>query len=137
MRPIAVLILGALLGCASDIPPTSRTGEIHDIRISERPEPSQILVETGDEIRFLNMQTEPIQIDLVAVDPEDIACERGFSKGLGGVQESIRIPASASASICFSREMEIKYNVRMETVVPGGRDIAGGLITVAAKNEMR
>jgi hypothetical protein len=129
---LAAGVIAGGAGCAS-IPETSRTGAIHNIRIEEGPDPQHLFVKPGDEIRWVNARTLPVQIDLIAMDPQNLLCERGFSTRFGGLQESITLQPNGTASICFSTAAsEVKYNVRMGSSLPGGRDIVAGVITVDA-----
>lgn len=122
---------GALLliaACAH--PPTSRTGAVHDIRIIEGPEPADLVVNLGDEVRFVNARTLPIRIDLVNIKHEDLSCERGFSNIVGAVQESATIKPNDSASVCFAKAGVVNYNLRMESALPGGEKIASGVVRI-------
>jgi plastocyanin len=127
---LAVLLLA--VACAG--PQTTRTGAVHDIRISEAPEPAELNVNPGDEVRWINMRTLPLRVDLVEVKPDDLACERGFSNLLGTIQESATINPNESASACFVKASTVKYNLRMESALPGGKSIVSGVVQVGVKS---
>jgi plastocyanin len=118
----------SVAGCTH--PPTSRSGAVHDIRIAEGPEPADLIVNPGDEVRWVNMRTLPVRVDLVNVKHEDTSCERGFSNMVGTVQESATIKANDSASICFTKAGVVNYNLRMESALPGGEAISSGVVRV-------
>ncbi|MDH4252802.1 MAG: hypothetical protein OEV27_16610, partial [Nitrospira sp.] len=47
-----VVILGSIVACAGVA--TTRTGAVHDIRVTEGPDPADLLVNPGDEVRWVN-----------------------------------------------------------------------------------
>lgn len=118
-----------LVGCGGP-PPTTRTGEIHEVKIAEHVAPSEIKVQTGDEIRWVNHRSLPVQLDFLKGALDDVACERGFSNWVGMRRESIAIDPNQSASLCFSNSGKISYNVRMDSALPGGQQIEPGVIHV-------
>lgn len=119
-----------LLTAACAHPPTSRSGAVHDIRIIEGPEPADLVVNLGDEVRFVNARTLPVRVDLVNVKHEDLSCERGFSNIVGTVQESATIKPNDSAAVCFAKAGVVNYNLRMESALPGGEKIASGVVRI-------
>ena len=123
---LAVLLLA--VACAG--PQTTRTGTVQDIKIAEGAEPPELTVNPGDEVRWINVRTLPLRVDLVGVKPEDLACERGFSNFFGMIQESATINPNESASACFVKAGAVKYNLRMESALPGGKSIVPGVIQV-------
>jgi len=50
----------------------------------------------------------------------------------GMKQEFAEVKPNSTASACFSKSGVIKYNLRMETTLPGGRTIASGLIRIGS-----
>ncbi len=118
----------SVAGCAH--PPTSRSGVVHDIRVAEGPEPADLVVNPGDEVRWVNSRTLPLRIDLVNVKAEDMSCERGFSNLFGVVRESATIKPNESASVCFTKPGVVNYNLRMESALPGGKNIVPGVIRI-------
>ena len=122
----AVLVVAA---CAAG-PMTSRTGTVQDIVIEEGPEPTELTVNAGDEVRWINRRTEFIQIDLVNFDPNTLSCNRWFSNFLGGGREFAVLQANETVSACFSISGSVRYNIRMETALSAGMKIVPGVIRV-------
>lgn len=129
MGVVAVLVLAA--ACAG--PATTRTGAVHDIRVAEGPEPADLIVNPGDEVRWVNSRTLPIRVDLVNVKSDDLSCERGFSNIFGAVRESATIKPNETASACFSKSGVVNYNLRMDSALPGGRAIVPGIVRIGTK----
>ena len=61
---IGVLTLMFMGGCES-MPTVTRTGEVKDIILGENLSVADIVVNTGDEIRWINKRTVPIRIVLL------------------------------------------------------------------------
>lgn len=129
MRTIGAfaLVLSAV-ACAG--PATTRTGAVHDIRVTEGPEPADLVVNPGDEVRWVNSRTLPLRVDLVNVNSEDVSCQRGFSNLFGMYRESATIQPNDSGSACFSKAGVVNYNLRMDSALPGGRKIVPGIIRI-------
>lgn len=124
------LMAVALLASACAHPPTTRSGAVHDIRIIEGPDPADLIINAGDEVRWVNARSLPLRVDLVGVKHEDLSCERGFSNIVGTVQETATVKPNESASACFTKAGVINYNLRMESPLPGGEKIASGVVRV-------
>ena len=126
------------VGCAgmpigsSGLHDTSRTGKVYDINITGNEiTPKELAVQPGDEIRWVNHRTLPVQ--LAFTDPLErhkLSCERHFA-GLTGVTHSTKIGANDSASLCFATPGVLTFMARMEDNVPGNETIATGSIEVA------
>src|ERR671931_250893 len=85
-----------LLGMAcSSMPDTSRTGQIHDVKIIESQlQPTEVSVRPGDEVRWLNYRTKPVRIIFLDRLDETVSCERGFSGS--GLNDSTIKPSKAA-----------------------------------------
>ncbi len=126
---MAVVALSvSLVACAG--PQTTRSGEIHTIKIEKEPEPADIVVNIGDEVRWVNHRSLPVRLDLVADAQDTLSCERGFSNFLGMKRESATIAPNESVAACFSKVGVVKYNLRMESALPGGKAITSGTVQV-------
>jgi plastocyanin len=127
------ILLGATLlltvGCAG-VPNTSRTGEIYDVKFADHMIPSELQVQPGDEVRWVNHRTMPVTIDFLGGALNELSCERGFSNFLGRPQESISVGPNQSVSLCFAKTALVSYNVRMDSPVPGGKLIESGAVHV-------
>jgi len=130
-RNIVLLFVAVafMIGCAG-LPKTTRTGEIHTVRIEKILSDPKLTVKVNDEIRWINYRTEPVTIEFVPDPKISFSCEKGFSGMLSKAKMSARIKAGEFVSLCFSESGEFKYNVRMTAVVIGGETIAPGVIVV-------
>lgn len=125
----AVVVAGSLIACAG--PQTSRSGEIHTVNIEKEPAPADLVVNVGDEVRWVNHRTLPVRLDLVIGDPrETLSCERGFSNFVGMTRDSAEIAPNESVAACFKKVGVVKYNIRMESALPGGKAITSGTVQV-------
>jgi plastocyanin len=120
----------ALLASACSHPPTTRSGAVHSIRVMEAPVPDDVVVNAGDEVRWVNARNLPIRVDLVGLHKDDVSCERGFSNLFGTVRESAKIDPNDSASLCFVQAGAVNYNVRMDSALPGGEKIVSGVVRI-------
>ncbi len=121
----AVLCMG-LAACTG--PKTSRSGEIQTVNIETEPHPADVRVNVGDEVRWVNHRSLPVYLELVG--DVTLSCERGFSNFIGMRSESVKIKADKSVSACFSTVGLVKYNLRMEDAVPGGKQLTSGTVQV-------
>ena len=130
-QKILLLIFVGLfaIGCAG-ISKISVTGNIHDIRIEDTLSNPNLTVQVGDEIRWVNVRTEPASIEFTSEAVQSFSCNRGFSNMLGSSKNIAEVGPSKSVSLCFSKNGIYKYNVRMTASVPGGQIIVPGVINV-------
>ncbi|HET6628812.1 MAG TPA: hypothetical protein VFG91_03460 [Woeseiaceae bacterium] len=141
MFSVRKLIAGAALlatavGCASiqgtdSIADTTRTGTIHDVNFEEGMTPSNLRVQLGDEVRWVNQRSTPVTVEFLGDALADVSCQRGFSNLLRRQQETATIEPNESASLCFGRVGTVTYNARMESPVAGGKTIESGTIRVS------
>ncbi len=124
------LILGLIGLSACAAPPTTRTGEIQDVNIEDGLAPSILTVGIGDEVRWINHRTLPVSIDFLGGALDEVSCHRGFANWFGMKKESATLGASKSVSVCFAKAGVIVYNVRMDSALPGGKQIAKGEVRV-------
>jgi len=111
-------------------PPTTRSGEVHDVKIEEALTPAILTVGIGDEVRWVNHRTRPVRIDFLGDALDDVSCRRGFSNWIGMKKESTTVAVNESASLCFAKAAVIDYNVRMDSALPGGKQIVRGEVRV-------
>lgn len=109
---------------------TSRTGVVRDITVIEAPNPPELKANAGDEVRWVNRRTQAIQVDLLETRIVDLTCNRGFTDIFGGPREYVTLEANETASACFPTAGVVRYNVRMESALPGGRKIVPGVVRV-------
>lgn len=118
-----------LYGCSS-LPLTSRTAAIHDVKIEEKLSAENLLVQPGDEVRWVNLRKLGAHIDIPNLKSEDLSCQRGFTNWMGSLEELIYLKPNETASLCFKKPMVINYNIRAETSLPGGNQILPGIVRV-------
>lgn len=128
-----VSVLVSIILTACTMPPTSRTGSVHDIRITEGPDPADLIINPGDEVRWVNGRSLPVRVDLVNIKSDGLSCERGFSNLFGFMQESATVKPNDTVSACFTRPGVVNYNLRMDSALPGGRTVAPGIIRVGTR----
>jgi hypothetical protein len=126
--PSLILGLVGLTACAMST--TTRSGEIHDVKIEEGLEPATLTAGIGDEIRWVNHRKLPVRIDFIGGALDEISCQRGFTNWIGMKKESATLGVNESASLCFAQATVIDYNVRMDSALPGGKRIVRGMVQV-------
>jgi len=87
--------------------------------------PETIHAKAGDEIRWINHRKGNVTLTLQDTKQDRITCNTGFTK-----EGTAVIGPNQSASICFNKAGEVKYNVRMESMLPGGEEPLKGQIEV-------
>ena len=121
---VSLLIILIMTGC-SNVPPTTRTGDVRDVHIEAGVGPETIHAKAGDEIRWINHRKGNVTLILQDTKQDRITCNTGFTK-----EGTAVIGPNQSASICFNKAGEVKYNVRMESLLPGGEEPLKGQIEV-------
>jgi hypothetical protein len=114
------------------LPQTTRTAAIHDVKIEEKLSADSLLVQPGDEIRWVNHRKLQALVDIPNLKSDDLSCQRGFSNWMGSLGESVELKANETASLCFKKPAVINYNVRAETSLGGGRQVLPGVIKVGS-----
>ena len=125
-----------LAGCSAiagttGIADSSRTGVIHEVRFAEQMTPTNLLVQVGDEVRWVNQRSGPVLVQFLGDALDDVVCQVGFSSVLRRQQESATIRPNESVSLCFGRIATVTYNARMDSPVAGGQTIESGVIRIA------
>jgi plastocyanin len=121
---MGVLAIMMTSGCSS-LPQTTQTGEVRDVNIASTLSPEKVSARPGDEVRWINQRKGSVTLILQDTRPDRLACNRGFSN------EGIAVLAPGqTASLCLNKAGEVKYNVRMESMLPGGEEPAKGQIEV-------
>lgn len=132
---VGVALLAIAAGCASirgtdSIADTTRTGTIHDVNFEEHMTPSNLRVQVGDEVRWVNQRSTPVTVEFLGDALADVTCQTGFSNLLRRQQETATIEPNESVSLCFGKAGTVTYNARMESPVAGGQTIESGTIYV-------
>ena len=121
---LGVLAVITMNGCTI-LPQTSQTGEVRNINIESTASPERVQARPGDEVRWVNLRKGAVTLILQDTRQDRLACNRGFSE-----QGIAVLKANETASICLNKAGEVKYNVRMESMLPGGEELAKGQIEV-------
>src|SRR5262245_44874866 len=102
-----------LAGCEST-PAVTRTGDVKDIFIGEKLSAPAISVNPGDEVRWVNRRTAPVEI--VFLDPvtDQLSCKNNIG-GWMTRNDTIKLGINESASACFQQVGQVRYAVRMDT----------------------
>jgi len=121
-----LILLGlAMAGGCTSYPETTRTGEVKDINIEAGVTPEVASARPGDEIRWINHRRGTVKLILLDTKKENLSCNRGFA-----TDGTTLLTANQTASICFNKAGEVKYQVRMESALPGGEVNLQGKIVV-------
>ena len=144
--PIVITVtLGLIIGCGrapliertrTDIPTSTRTGTVQDIRIAEAFFPNELRVKRGDEVRWINMRTDVVKIVFTDLLKEKVVCQYNFSGSAGTFSRApdweyqTQIKPRANASLCFREPGSYTYVARMASALPGGEKIETGHIQV-------
>ncbi len=137
---VVTICLG-LIACSStpELKHSTRTGKIHDIRVGEQLQPQQLEVHLGDEVRWINSRSAPIDVAFVDDIKDRLSCQNGFVtggffKGIfsenAPVARITTIQPNEYASLCFAAAGEYMYNTRMQSVTPGGEKNFRGNVLV-------
>ena len=121
---LILLGMAMISGCAS-LPETTRTGDVSDIHIEANVSPEVARARPGDEIRWVNHRRGTVKLILLDIRKENLSCNRGFA-----TDGTTLLNANQTASICFNKAGEVKYQVRMESALPGGEVNSQGKIVV-------
>jgi plastocyanin len=137
--------LGVLVtvGCASHppFPESSLTGIVSEVRIGESLTPKEITAKQGDEVRWVNSTSGPVDISFVESLDGRVSCQKGFvSAGWGYLffsdssQPDFLVVATVHsneyASLCFSTPGTYAYTMRMETAAAGKAHGIAGTVTI-------
>jgi plastocyanin len=128
-RVILYTALLAIAGCAG-VSSTSRSGAVHDVRFEEHMTPTNLQVQPGDEVRWVNQRSTPVTVEFLGAALDDVTCQRGFDNVIGRQQEMATIQPNQSVSLCFGNPGTVTYNARMDSPVAGGQKIESGTIHV-------
>ena len=97
---LASLVWGCQHGTTTVVPQTSRTGNVHNVKVSlNEGSLAEMTVGVGDEILFFNDRTQPVHVILID-GGRSIACQRGFA---GLVDQDALINPGGTASFCFEK----------------------------------
>jgi plastocyanin len=143
------IIFGSLLilaGCQTiggeSMPTLTRTGEVKDVIIRDVVEPTSVMVNPGDEIRWINKRQGAVRVVFLNPMTENLTCQRNFG-GLMGFgtkrnEYSAKLGSNETASLCFRDPGEVKYVVRAESAShPSGEQNIAGSISIGSEDLAR
>jgi plastocyanin len=130
-----------LTGCGGHqrFPSSSLTGGVFEVKIDESVSPAMVTVKRGDEVRWINQGSAPVDVAVVQTREELISCQKGFgSTNLGylfGTSEYENIVMATLqphefASLCFAIPGKFVYTVRKGPAWAGSPTKVSGSITV-------
>ena len=136
--------LGILVtvGCAGYPPPfpeSSLTGGLFEVKIGEALTPKVVTVKQGDEVRWVNTTSGPVDIAFMQSQDDLISCQKGFaSPGWGyllqaSVLEYLMVATvhpNDSANLCFAIPGTYAYTVHTKTATTGHATRIAGSITI-------
>jgi plastocyanin len=134
MNPILYLGVALLfvLGCQST-PTVTRTGDVKDIIIGDDLSSREVVVNTGDEVRWINKRTAPVRI--VFLDPvsdKQLSCKSNVG-GWMTPSDTAQLGKNETASVCFRDPGYFRYIVRMESAKTTGDINVQGVIKVGGQ----
>ena len=133
-NPIQYLGVALLfvLGCQGT-PTVTRTGDVKDIIIGDDLSSSEIAVNTGDEVRWVNKRTQPVRvIFLDAVSDKQLSCKNNVG-GWMTPSDTAQLGKNETASVCFRDPGYFRYIVRMESAKTTGDINVQGVIKVGGQ----
>ena len=134
MNPIRYLGVALLfvLGCQGT-PTVTRSGDVKDIIIGDNLTSGDIMVNPGDEVRWVNKRTAPVRI--VFLDPasdKQMSCNNNFG-GWMTPSGTAELATNQTASACFRDPGFYRYTVRMESARTTGELNVPGVIKVGGQ----
>lgn len=116
-------------GCASaPFPESSLTGAISEVRIGDAHIPKVMTAKPGDEVRWVNMTSDPIDVSFSDPIEGRVSCQKGFASVgwgylFGGTELDFLVVATVQshdfASLCFSTPGTYRYTVHMDKTAIG------------------
>jgi plastocyanin len=141
--PFLWLLAFVTMGCASHppFPESSLTGNMVEVQIGESLTPKEITAKPGDEVRWVNSTSDPVDISFVEPLDGRVSCQKGFVSagwgylfGGGSAQpESLvvaTVHSSKYASLCFSAPGTYAYTMRKETTEKSKEGGIAGTVTI-------
>lgn len=125
----ALMFMG---GCEST-PTVTRTGDVKDIIIGDSLSATEVSVNPGDEVRWINKRTAPVRV--VFLDPlvnDKLSCKNNLG-GWMSRSDTAQLATNETASACFREVGQFQYTVRMNSGLTTGEINVPGLIRVGGK----
>jgi plastocyanin len=112
---------------------------LFEVKIGDSLTPKVVTAKRGDEVRWVNMTSGPVDIAFMQSHDDLISCQKGFaSPGWGYLFQSsdleflmvATLHPNDSASLCFAIPGIYTYTVRMKTATTGRPTRIAGSITI-------
>lgn len=143
IRMGVIFVLGVLVtgGCASHppFPESSLTGRIVEVQVGQSLTPQRVTAKEGDEVKWVNTTSLPVDIAFDQSLDGFVSCQRGFvSTGWGYLFGSshvdflviAQVHSRDSASLCLSNPGTYTYHVHMEQAATSTAPRLAGTITI-------
>jgi plastocyanin len=121
-------LLGLTMAC-SDLPTITRTGTVKNVVIGDQLTPTELMVNAGDEVRWINKRNGPVRIVFLDGVSNRLSCNKGFG-GMTLKSGSAALDPNETASVCFKNPGYYRYTIRMESASTSGELNAPGAIRV-------
>ena len=126
------LVLVFMWGCQGT-PTVTRTGDVKDVIIGDDLSSREIVVNTGDEVRWINKRTQPVRvIFLDTVLDKQLSCKNNVG-GWMTPSDTAQLATNQTASVCFRDPGYFRYIVRMESAKTTGDISVQGVIKVGGQ----
>jgi plastocyanin len=124
--PLAFALV--LVGGCSQLPTTSRTGQVVEVAIADGLSPAEVVVAPGDEVRWVNRQRGTAELVFLDSIHSQLSCAYGF--GMAGVVNRTKVQPNRHFSLCFSTAGKIQYVVRLEVPTRTGQSNFRGQVLI-------
>jgi plastocyanin len=125
-----IVIMAVGFSACTSLPETSRTSNVHNVKVEMGLAPESVSVAPGDEIQWINSQKRPVYVEIPDLRAKDLSCQKGFKNWVGNIRESVRVPPNDSVSLCFKRPGTVLYNVRSKTTGREEKQVYSGSIEI-------
>lgn len=129
----ALGVLVFMVGCSSSSY-SSKGTRVHTVNVGQKIEPLQINAGRGDEIRWLNLRSEPIAVVFPKLDTIPISCRTGF-KTVDQSLLSAVVPPNSSASLCFAQMGKYDYQIRLDENIASAETDRNASVFIVGRGE--
>lgn len=117
---LCMIALCIWAACGHD-PSMSSGTAVRTVEISDVVKPAVLYVGVGDEVRWMNLRTNPVRMGFLSTRAlEKLGCEKGVTDLFGQVRDVVTIPSGGSISLCFLQSGDLHYNVWFDAGNPRG-----------------
>ncbi|MBS0168938.1 MAG: hypothetical protein JSR62_01180 [Nitrospira sp.] len=132
-----VLLTTTVISSCGTTPSSKLTGAVRYFNIRADIAPRQLIAQIGDEIRWQNLNPEPVRLRLLGEgNLVPIECGKGFSQ-FGVVQDTVTIAPLQYASLCFGKAGTVRFNVWLDADNPQGAMTPTGSIRIEPRGSLK